>query len=432
MDFYFDKSDSLRYTSGSYRQSFFKMNLDTTKAIDISNLDDDQLSTFLHEYIHFLQDILTVYGLNKIYAKGEKILSSVKQIKNQPKGKIDLPINFDLNQDNVQLQFDVIDKTAGEIEEKRMFIKMLSILDIKEEIVDLVASDVINKIDIYTLITDHGNLRFGAREIEESMAFLIQKTCYKNTLPHHQFPYETATLVARYFDPSFANSDEAVCALCEMSLMSSNPARVFVDFMKDIKNGKNNCKSAMSVYKYFEQLKYRDYQTNKQISVLDGYIRILDLAFDKLHEYFKGEPLFNDIVNWLDKLKTFCIKERTQNHTFMEIMEGDNLLNNPKLAEVISEIGGPLMVNEIGQRFKFENTPDFTGLTAVETIFYHFFQVSDSADLKCDLHTWCCQSNNIASDNCWIEPYKRAKNKKTMCPFSIMWRKWELTDYEPV
>ena len=48
--------------------AFFEMKLATNDPIDVNNMSRDQWSTFLHEYIHFLQDVTTTYGLYHIYA----------------------------------------------------------------------------------------------------------------------------------------------------------------------------------------------------------------------------------------------------------------------------------------------------------------------------------------------------------------------------
>lgn len=48
--------------------------------IDLNKLSEKDFSLFFHEYIHFLQDITTTYGLTTCYAYGEYVQSVVNDI----------------------------------------------------------------------------------------------------------------------------------------------------------------------------------------------------------------------------------------------------------------------------------------------------------------------------------------------------------------
>ena len=59
-------------TLGFYEPSVFHLHtLGDGKISEMNKWSDKQKSTFLHEYIHFLQDISTVQGLQNIYIGGE-------------------------------------------------------------------------------------------------------------------------------------------------------------------------------------------------------------------------------------------------------------------------------------------------------------------------------------------------------------------------
>lgn len=59
-------------TLGFYEPSVFHLHtLGDGKINEMNKWSDKQKSTFLHEYIHFLQDISTVQGLQNIYIGGE-------------------------------------------------------------------------------------------------------------------------------------------------------------------------------------------------------------------------------------------------------------------------------------------------------------------------------------------------------------------------
>lgn len=430
--FLYDPSDINRFISGKYFPSFFEMQLDTNVPIDINNLTDEQLSTFLHEYIHFLQDILTTYGLYNIYAIGERILSCVHQITNLPVGDFDTPIDFsENNQDNVQLQFDVLLFTGGEMNIDKQRIEQIDIMDIITEKVNLRDNDTVNSLDRIVLKTNKGSLYFGAREICESMAYLIQKSCCKDTPKHYEFPYETAVKVASYYSPSFAKHNGKVAALCEMSLMSSNPGHLFVSTMKKICYKELTFRYTYEIYDHFNNSKWYDYSLKKEVTLYESYQSISKLAFHHLKEYYKGEPLLEPIIAWLKGLQKFSLENRNKSFlTFKEIMNAGCIRQNKNLINIINQIGGPLMKNSKGNYYSFVDMPDLSMLAAVRTIYYNIFLDGNN---KCELYNWCKISpNNNATSDCYLKPWSRCDSEDTMCPFSILWRKWGLNGHNPV
>lgn len=59
--------EELNSSLGVYSPTFFKMYVDTSSDLkDISNLSDNDSAAYLHEYIHFLQDISTSFGFMNI------------------------------------------------------------------------------------------------------------------------------------------------------------------------------------------------------------------------------------------------------------------------------------------------------------------------------------------------------------------------------
>jgi len=77
-------------------------------------INETNFSVFIHEYIHFIQDISTYVGYNNLYIYSEYIHGAVNEIYKKPKGKIILPITFSNNYENIGLnQFINKTKTAN-------------------------------------------------------------------------------------------------------------------------------------------------------------------------------------------------------------------------------------------------------------------------------------------------------------------------------
>lgn len=78
---------------GYYVPGFFEIFVATDKEdMSLTNFDDKELGTFFHEYIHFLQDITTFYGLNNIYAFTEYLHYGVNQCYKNEDKQITVPI----------------------------------------------------------------------------------------------------------------------------------------------------------------------------------------------------------------------------------------------------------------------------------------------------------------------------------------------------
>ena len=59
--------EELQSALGLYSPSFFKMYIGVTEKMDdIFKLSVPASAAFLHEYVHFLQDITTIYGQKNI------------------------------------------------------------------------------------------------------------------------------------------------------------------------------------------------------------------------------------------------------------------------------------------------------------------------------------------------------------------------------
>lgn len=63
--------------------------------------DDETLCTFLHEYIHFLQDVSTVSGLHNIYVMGECLSDRITRIYKMSEKKIKVPLPLVQGPNNV-------------------------------------------------------------------------------------------------------------------------------------------------------------------------------------------------------------------------------------------------------------------------------------------------------------------------------------------
>lgn len=95
---------SRRYytTLGFYEPSFFHMYTNGNgKLKEIEQWNAEQKKVFLHEYVHFLQDISTIQGFNNLYIWGEYFRNVQKLIVSKNVSSIKTPIEPSALKNNV-------------------------------------------------------------------------------------------------------------------------------------------------------------------------------------------------------------------------------------------------------------------------------------------------------------------------------------------
>ena len=234
---------------GYYIPSFFEMHVDTDcDDLTINKLPLKDMTVLFHEYIHFLQDFTTYYGLNAIYAYSEYLHSVVNRIYAIKAKEFPVPFTINDNIDNVLLNQQILSFTQGDTESSSVY----AISEIDEDSDNLFPNAYLQSVP-NVILNLNGNIRvFGAIAIMESMAYLMERLCSPTGYEKSpDFPYRAAELVADYYVNGFSNNPLMVLALCDMSLQSSNPGSCFVRVMKDIRDGKVSFSTPENIYDHF-------------------------------------------------------------------------------------------------------------------------------------------------------------------------------------
>lgn len=179
---------------GYYIPSFFEMHVDTNRDdLTIDHLPLRDRTVLFHEYIHFLQDFTTYYGLNAIYAYSEYLHSVVNRVYGIK--TMDFPVPFEINEntDNVLLNKQILSFTQGDTLENGDY----EVNEINEDCGTLLPNAYMK--DIPNVILNlNGDMRvFGAIAIMESVAYIMERLCSPigyETSPN--FLYRSAELVA--------------------------------------------------------------------------------------------------------------------------------------------------------------------------------------------------------------------------------------------
>lgn len=419
------------YLRGYYTPSFYKLVVNT--AYDLTDLTElekypEPFSTFSHEYLHFLQDITTTFGL----MNGTFILNEIKYFNHHVLScntTFETPIPLNKN-------------SHMELSRKMKTVYMGPVQRINSEkvcYVKRVASDVRipepYNTDLYKVIiglecSDNSikEVDFGGLSLIESMAHIAQKHYYPD-VEHDAIPYKSALLVAKYLHPKFVQNELYVFALCDACLMTTHPGLTFMDFLTGLKKDNIVPTNEEQVY----QLVYSKITGNGK-NIIDLFKEISETAQSMYLDYFTTDLHENEKL-WITELLRRSRTLRLQEPSFMLNLLKQEKANSAYFHQVIVELGSPLIENLVGESHifvprDFENTSvRIDVFSAINEI----FKLYDSGKKSCGLIEYCKNSEkgNITDERCENAPWERV-NDQDLCNFAIFWKMWGLQDIKPI
>lgn len=439
--------DPLHEECGSYLPGFFRMKLEfpfNESRLALSNLSKRNQASFFHEYIHFLQDITTFWGLNNTYVYSEYIHLACNVIYDQPKGEIHLPIKVHFDRTNVAANQWLVKHTIGDYEE----IDDLFILRYKskKETCPFSSSYVKKLTKIILTIQGGKKIEFGARAIMESMAYMLEKRIAPGGRAPKEYPYLSAEYLTRTIYPPFADDDLRLISLCDISLQFTQPGKIFVETLEYYKE-KETLPTSEEIY-------FRFYSTPMDNMGVANYLEksyydFATLVAERLKLYLNSAPytfpigLYGQSISVqpllcseffafrraIDNLIGFGINIRMNiPYFYLQLAKGGVTSDNKWLRYAINTTGFPLIEDVNHDYFKIpssvitEDAIDF--FFAIEQIVNTFEKGQD----LCEMVEICSRSKGVdppVDDRCYFEPWLRTQDPK-LCPYAFLWRHWNL------
>ena len=416
---------------GYYIPSFFEMHVNTDcDDLTINKLPLKDMTVLFHEYIHFLQDFTTYYGLNSLYAYSEYLHSVINRIYAIKTPEFTVPFVINDNADNVLLNRQILNFTQGDTEDS---IGHYLITAIDEGSDQLLPNPYIKELESIILNPEGDFRSFGAIAIMESMAYILERLCSPTGYESSpDFPYRAAELVADYYVKDFSNDLLMVLALCDMSLQSSNPGACFVRVMKEIRDGMVTFVIPEDIYDYFyNQSSMTAYGTES--TLVANFKMLLSVVQNSMKSYLRDMPMLKVYYDWIDHLVRFAIDWREQDKYFLLKMARHNdLATNDCWGFAIHEVGSPLMVNNKGFHYKIVQHDStlgmdveyFRAIRQIEALF-------ENGKTVCEMFNWCKNSPGATPNSlCQTTPWKKSTEER-LCPYALLWRHWNLKDREP-
>lgn len=421
-------------TLGFYEPSVFHLHtLGDGKINEMNKWSDKQKSTFLHEYIHFLQDISTVQGLQNIYIGGEYLRFVTQEVFANKNIPVRTPILPRIPGQNVGANWMVKIHTMGNLSiVQRAITKRI---DNTKSVTDENTGNVIQipviKVLCQKNATETIEIDFGTVQIMEGMAKQIQTLVYPTATSNSPYnPYYIAKDVADMVMPQISRKPRVLVALYYYALQSSNPGNAFVRYLEEKVN------QGYDYNTLTKDIVYNDLRNATVNNVVMGntsfsaaFNELGKSALDVFREYTSGIYFFRNLDVWFNHIinngQTFALNNQS---LFDDIIGGGDIVNNDAFQHMIDTFGTPLITNAVHD-FGFINPKNVIITKDEITHVYAMMQIKkvflSKGYFTCPLRKYCqnqpCGIRKQSVDvRCLKAPWERMR-RWNRCKFNTWW-----------
>ncbi|MEA3234390.1 hypothetical protein OP492_06980 [Pseudomonas mosselii] len=402
---------------GEYGPSYFFIRLDTAEPL--AECLDKHDQTFIHEYIHFIQDIFLAYCIRSNLEEVNRLarVAQVAYIKG-----VERP--FDEWGDELSCMSLQSANTWG----GGKFIDKGSRILRFETTRHVIASTQARVFKHVAVLESGETYHVGARDMLEYIAHKIEAKHWETNQP--DFPYRTMDYVFDYMGLSDI-SDASRIALVEFCLHNDNPFHHFLVSVKDMKDGKLNVVAAEALGD-FEKLRnvlpriqwnakggFRDTMSTK----VQRRLRDLQNALgEKFHQHN-----FADIARWVESVIDYVAATLQGRLVFSELfnMEGEDFFS--AIEGMIAEIGIPLIFNSKEECITLlpegYNQNQFIQFYVAYKFMSEFIVCTENT---CPLCMFCENSDeSVMTEDCVSNALARAEGQQ-LCPFGQFIKTYQL------
>lgn len=275
-------------TKGLYKNSYFHIFIDGSFDKNLRFMSQESFGFFVHEYIHYLQNITTLFGLEYSTFRYSFMFKVKSQIINSQSIILPLKVyqNLKEHEKAIEIQYALGDNDDYVwIDEESLSYRFL---EIQQE--NLVGGKIC-KISFKILGEEkERNLNFGAWHIKEGMAYMYQRFFDPN-VNSGAIPYKLVELIAKKYYPSIYKDMKKLICICYASLFDKYPATAFFKLMDFAEK-----------YQKYSGLNIVEYVNNEKWIGDDGEEYTNNTYIDKAISNFK-EGLSKNLVSKLDAIE---------------------------------------------------------------------------------------------------------------------------------
>ena len=382
---------------GYYRTGCFHIYLRGSFDQDLAKMSQEDLGTFLHEYVHFLQNISTPYGIFEAVALNEAAVETFIDI--QPKKEIELPYEA-LQSVMLKNRLDWLKVMDGQpIKNNDDYIQV----DDKKEILfgrldkkiggrkgRLIALEFYDK-------SGRTHHRFiGARDIKESMAAAYQ-SLIDPTAQHPDIPYNLLRMFCKQHFPTVGNDVKKFICLCFTALFSLEPAFHFIDMCFKAEDEKDK-----TGFQFFDEYlgDHKVKVNGKEMTPREHFNRLLEQYGQSIEGLIRCEmPYINTILR--------NVKLENGNVPILNVINTNEPFTVDNVKALVQALGIPYMHAQ--DRGWFFPTMDGEGASDVvklvgATWLYQFLINKDKSTMCiCPLAAMCGQFGDYCYDQPWLQ-----------------------------
>lgn len=236
--------DIERELRGFYSNSFFHIYMDGNFNPNMNQMTIKDCGTFIHEYVHYLQNIGTLWGLGRTILSYNQMRYIIKELDKKSEIVLPLETKYSSKIESEILRYKVGEgsnddnKYRGLIVDRNSKIKIIyqrngNIATSKDRILLKVTFEDVGVKDIY----------LGAHIIKESMAVMYQSFFDSNAI-HDDMPYNIVRLICKDNFSKYYDDTQFLICTCFAALFSMNPGKTLIDLLtyasqNNITDGRN-------------------------------------------------------------------------------------------------------------------------------------------------------------------------------------------------
>ena len=401
---------------GSYMPSYFYMQIDTNDGIEIVKKNQ---STFVHEYIHFLQDLILPYCIRINLGRLNEFAYCVDHSKQTQ--QLSRPFSqWGEDQKIIRKQLSATWGSAV----FRNYAKKIS--DIKKQCFTIPSGQNVYS---YILEIDGMSYQVGARDFLEYIAHKIEEK-YWGAPNTPDIPYRTVDRIFEYYNLECVPIEVRIC-IVEYCLYNDNPLHMLISMFMENGYIKNNIKTFLDIASCSEHLLTLAWAAKGGYveSIFTKTERRLNSLSNTLNSHYQ-HPLFDSIQLWIKNVLKYCKDNFTGRFIFAELYNHTSQSSfASSLNKIIDDIGIPiienanhLFMNMLPEQYQVDQFIQFY-------VLHQFMNYIESNEPTCPIYDFCVANTNRKIDrkNCLCTPLS-GSDEEELCPFKAFIKLYGLSN----
>jgi len=375
---------SLRTADGWYEPGFFYIGIDSDEKINKVIIDNT--GTFIHEYIHFLQDITLPYLQRQsliFYRSFSYVQDAIRR------GVFKKP--FEDWDEDTRLTDKQREYTLGQEHSEYTFDKITNIRNKPFN-----NNNVHNVYKYYIDLDDNNAYHIGAADFYEYIAAKIEKKFYNKD--HIQLPYDTIDYLFDFCKLSDIPDESRLC-IAEYCLNNDNPIHFFYTLVEDtIKKNKENFIDYKKCMEFLASYGWGSRGHHNENIFIKADRRINDLRL-RLN-YIFDKTLYPSVNRWINNMLDFSKNALASRFIFGNLYCLDKNEFESVFNLYINKVGIPLVFNRNNDFFSWlpenenYNYDEFIDLYIINQ-FMRFIRDNTSA---CPIYQVCSRTKKYEID----------------------------------